>query len=884
MRKNVIKIYLSLFTIVMILGLSMEQVNVVFADQPAYMSLSVDGNPDTVYNYLYNQIKQAVQDINAGTRTDTIVALNLRIAGASMETYTAEELTIDSNSDSQYIIKALLWKSGAYRLIGGYENGQTAALYDVLADFPSLGWWMDDEREITDNFVKTYDVNNTLTSISLPDTLFFKIAVLPQYAADDNEYEIDSSKINSSDVEDIAEGIVEQYADYDDYSRLRAYAQEICNRTSYYSPDNKPFYTSQYGSVFDNNSETLTACLGYSSAFKRLCDLTDFNGPVWCETINGYATGPHAWNVVHIGNGRYLVDVTWLDWYGLTNTAWENYFLAGTEQADGRTSDWYNDNQLSSLSFTISGPSTVAPGATANLQPSNSSGPFFLWTSTNESVAAVDTSGTVTALQPGTATIWATRKDRPDYTACITIDVEIPFSIEVTGSGATRTITVYNAAGSTMDAAVWSSAGGQDDLHWHSMTKGIDGNWRVTIRTSDIIHAGKCNVHVYKNRYDSSTFVGAKEFSVSSDELSLSEVYIEGTGKKRTVYLSTNVNYTNARVAIWSETGGQDDIRWYNMTKGANRIWSVEIPLYNLQHSGLCHAHVYTNSATFVGASDFSVASDDILVNSFTISGSGNTRTASAEIADIWTTLKVAVWSSENGQDDIVWYTMIKDNQGVWNATIQLSRLKHIGQVNAHFYSGQTFLGAKTFTVSNEYYIQPIETPASGIVLNRNEAVIYMNSGPLYLTATVLPENASMKTVYWTSSNPFIASVTNLGVVTPVSTGEAEITATTDDGAIAASCHVVVRQLPTSLTLSHNSLTIRKGNTYQLVAQVGPSNAYDTSVTWRSSNLSVAVVSSSGVITAKRPGSAVITCTTNSGGITATCNVTVSTSSGGTTQ
>ena len=77
----------------------------------------------------------------------------------------------------------------------------------------------------------------------------------------------------------------------------------------------------------------------------------------------------------------------------------------------------------------------------------------------------------------------------------------------------------------------------------------------------------------------------------------------------------------------------------------------------------------------------------------------------------------------------------------------------------------------------------------------------------------------------------------------------------------------------TGVTLSKTSLTLDKGKTQTITATVTPSNATDKSVTWSSSNSSVATVSN-GKITAKGAGTATITAKT-SNGKTATCKVTV---------
>lgn len=79
----------------------------------------------------------------------------------------------------------------------------------------------------------------------------------------------------------------------------------------------------------------------------------------------------------------------------------------------------------------------------------------------------------------------------------------------------------------------------------------------------------------------------------------------------------------------------------------------------------------------------------------------------------------------------------------------------------------------------------------------------------------------------------------------------------------------------TSVSLDKNTLTLEEGDTEQLTETVLPTNATDKSVSWSSNNTSVATVSSTGLVTAVSAGSATITVTTNDGGYTDTCAVTV---------
>ena len=143
------------------------------------------------------------------------------------------------------------------------------------------------------------------------------------------------------------------------------------------------------------------------------------------------------------------------------------------------------------------------------------------------------------------------------------------------------------------------------------------------------------------------------------------------------------------------------------------------------------------------------------------------------------------------------------------------------------------------------------------------------------LTATVKPDNATDKTVTWSTANAAIATVSNNGLVTAVAEGTTTITAKAGDKTATCSVTVSKKVIPvTSVTLNKTSLALTEQETFQLAATVSPDNATDKTVTWSSSNTAVATVSSNGLVTAVQEGSATITA--KAGDKTATCTVTVS--------
>jgi uncharacterized protein YjdB len=151
------------------------------------------------------------------------------------------------------------------------------------------------------------------------------------------------------------------------------------------------------------------------------------------------------------------------------------------------------------------------------------------------------------------------------------------------------------------------------------------------------------------------------------------------------------------------------------------------------------------------------------------------------------------------------------------------------------------------------------------------------NGGTFTLTATVEPDNATDKSVTWSSNAEAIATVNNDGEVTAVDVGSATITVTSNaDATKKATCVVTVNPVAvTGVSLNKTTITLETGNKETLIAAVAPDNATDKSVTWSSNATNMATVDNNGEVTAVATGSATITVTTTDGSKTATCAVTV---------
>ncbi len=140
------------------------------------------------------------------------------------------------------------------------------------------------------------------------------------------------------------------------------------------------------------------------------------------------------------------------------------------------------------------------------------------------------------------------------------------------------------------------------------------------------------------------------------------------------------------------------------------------------------------------------------------------------------------------------------------------------------------------------------------------------------ITASFTPANATDTGVSWTSSNTSVAGCEN-GIITAVSAGTAQITASTSNGKKAVCTVTVTDNGPVSVSLSKTELHMTMGSITVLTAEVLPENSSDKTVEWISSDTEV-VVCDNGKLTAISPGTAFITVKTVNGK-EAFCAVTV---------
>ncbi|MBO5372875.1 MAG: family 43 glycosylhydrolase [Lachnospiraceae bacterium] len=159
----------------------------------------------------------------------------------------------------------------------------------------------------------------------------------------------------------------------------------------------------------------------------------------------------------------------------------------------------------------------------------------------------------------------------------------------------------------------------------------------------------------------------------------------------------------------------------------------------------------------------------------------------------------------------------------------------------------------------------PVEKEDTTITLNTQKVVMGLKEKNVKLTATVVG-GAANQAVTWTSNNESVVTVKDGKLTTSKKkTGTATITATTADGKT-ATCTVTVKKAPTKIILKKAKVTLKKNKTHQIkVKKYKPSNAASYKLTYSSSKKKVATVSKTGLIKAKKKGTATITVKTYNG-------------------
>jgi len=498
------------------------------------------------------------------------------------------------------------------------------------------------------------------------------------------------------------------------------------------------------------------------------------------------------------------------------------------------------EEEIPVSSVTISQPTAeMIVGETVKLSaiisPSNATDKDVIWASSKQSVATIDRSGLVKAIAEGTSNITATAGGKTG-TCLITVSKKI---IEVSSIELNKTeLSLIEEEEFTLVATVKPEDATDKTLTWSSSNTAIakvdngkviaikEGAATITAKAGD--KSATCSVTVQKK------VIAVTSITLNKTTLSLTK------GQSETLVATVKPDNASDKNVTWTTTN--------------SAVASVE--------NGKITA-VGGGSAIITAKAGDKEASCSVTVTvpvtSITLSKStlsmveGDEITLSATVKPDDATDKTITWNSDKTDVATV------DNNG------QIKALKE-GNATITAKAGDKKATCQ-ITVSKK------TIPVESISLDRN-TVTLLEGESTKLIATVSPSNATDKAVSWTSSSTAIATVAQDGTVSAKQEGEATITATA--GNKTAKCVVTVSKkvVPvSSITLNKTSLSLNKGQTETLIATVSPADATDKTVSWSSSDATIASVDQSGKVSAVKGGSVIITAA--AGEQSATCSVTI---------
>ena len=513
-------------------------------------------------------------------------------------------------------------------------------------------------------------------------------------------------------------------------------------------------------------------------------------------------------------------------------------------------------NPIKAASITLSQTTAeLFPGdkitLTATVLPENATDKRVTWMSSNSSIATVSEEGIVTAVAVGETTITAKTADGTNLTATCAVKVNPIKVSSITLSQTTATL--YPTDQLQLTATVLPDNATNKGIEWESsntavatVSEGIvvavaPGEAVITVRTTDGSNlSATCAVTVKPILATSITLSQTAANATVGDRLQLKATVLPDNTTDKSVTWSTSAPdvATVDAEGIVIVVGAGEAVITATTNDGTN-----------LQATCTLTAVPATVLATSI---TLDVTEAEL--------GIGRTLQLTATILPEDVSTHGVTWSSSNDAVAIV------NEMGLVTALAEGETV-----ITAATVDGTELTATCTMTV--------VPVKAERIELNYTEDTVLKLGETLQFTATITPDDATDKTVTWSTSDENVATVDEEGLVTAVGIGEAIITATTADGTeLSASCTITVEPiLAESITLDITKADMVEEDVLQLTATVLPDETTVKTVEWSTSDETVATVDEQGLVTAVAPGTVIITVSTTDGSdLSATCTITVS--------
>ena len=256
----------------------------------------------------------------------------------------------------------------------------------------------------------------------------------------------------------------------------------------------------------------------------------------------------------------------------------------------------------------------------------------------------------------------------------------------------------------------WSNDQGQDDIIWHKAQKQSDGTYKFTVRASEHKNSvGDYSVHLYYIQNDGKMVgVGGTTTKVSLASVAKPEgkLTIANNNPKTGTFdvivseVSSPQGVREVLLPTWSNEQGQDDIIWHKAQKQSdgtykftvrasehkNSVGDYSVHLYYVQNDGKMVGVGGTTTKVSVAAGEkpqgkISIQNKNNETGEFDIVVSGVVAPEGVK------TVYLPTWSSQNGQDDIQWYTAERQADGTYRKHVYARDHKNSqGEYNVHLY------------------------------------------------------------------------------------------------------------------------------------------------------------------------------------------------------
>ena len=331
---------------------------------------------------------------------------------------------------------------------------------------------------------------------------------------------------------------------------------------------------------------------------------------------------------------------------------------------------------------------------------------------------------------------------------------------------------------------IWTDKSGQDDLVWYDAAKQSDGTYKVAVKLSNHKNErGTYNVHLYYiDKTGSKHGVTATQTTVAQpkDERK-GTLSIQNQSNGDFNVIVSNVSDPNGiaevKVPVWTDKSGQDDLVWYDAAKQSDGTYKVAVKLSDHKNErGIYNVHLYyidkTGSKHGVTATQTTVAQPVVEKNKLSIenktSKGFDVIVSNLSFSTPVTQVKVPVWSSQSGQDDLVWYDAAKQSNGNYKVSVSVSNHKNSsGEYNVHLYyldnTGKMYGIAGTTTTVETSNAEPVFNGSYYSIKGKYDDIIVVNK-KYPLSATYNPgENATAKEAFTRLRNDMIAQGLNVG-------------------------------------------------------------------------------------------------------------------------